>query len=608
MALSTTFNRLKREIGIKKCVIIDGNVGDVYLNERKQIVDLKQYLMDMLKSMNYDDVLYWDRVDGVDGDVSRLTVTDEVEVEGEAYSFDDDEDNNEEEKTGSGLFKTPAEIFNIIFKNIKKPNRKIAFVLNWADYLFSAGGQLPPDERELLTILGKSIKDKKVEYLNSEVNESSIILITSKVAMFPISFYQGNPEVSCLTLSKPDREEREKMLEKIESGFEVKLKPGETLLTCDKKNEYVDMIDDFTNREIVQMARLSRKEGKMPFEQLYLLFKYGEKDNPWEKLDYKAVRDIKKILCERVVGQEEAIAKIEKVVVKAYMGLTGIHKSSSRSAPKGVLFFVGPTGVGKTELSKALAKFLFGDEQACIRFDMSEYAQENSDQKLIGAPPGYVGYEEGGQLTNAVREKPFSIILFDEIEKAAKPNPRILDIFLQILEDGRLTDSKGETVYFSDTIIVFTSNLGANQVQASSDKKGVAKEFIKIVKDYFDNELKRPELLGRIGYNNIVPFNFIQDRDFQVKICKNKLKPVIRGIEEKYKLELEFEKELETIEYILKAVDSSKGGRDILNAINDRLLDPLAMFLFENKDELRSLKGSRIITKVTKDGFSFDFD
>jgi hypothetical protein len=247
--------------------------------------------------MEYDDVLYWDRIDGVDGDVSRLSVIDEVEVEGDAYSFDDDEEttSTEEDKTGSGLFKEPSEIFNIIFKNLKKPNRKIAFVLNWADYLFTTGGQLPPDERELLTLLGKAIKDKKVEYLNAEVNESTIILITSKLAMFPISFYQANPEVSCLTLSKPDREEREKMLEKVESGFEVKLKPGETLLTCDKKNEYVDMLDDFTNREIVQMARLSRKEGKMPFEQLYLLFKYGEKDNPWEKLDYKAVKDIKKI-------------------------------------------------------------------------------------------------------------------------------------------------------------------------------------------------------------------------------------------------------------------------------------------------------------------------
>lgn len=609
MALTTAFNRLKREIGIKRCIIIDGNVGDVYLNEKKQIVDLKTYLMDMLKTMEYDDVLYWDRIDGVDGDVSRLDVVDKVEVEGDAYSFDDDEETpKEEQKTGSGLFKEPAEIFNIIFKNLKQPNKKIAFVLNWADYLFSAGGQLPPDERELLTLLGKAIKDKKVDYLSSEVNESTVVLITSKLSMFPISFYQGNPEVACLTLSRPDREEREKMLEKIESGFEVKLKPGESLLTCDKKNEYIDMLDDFTNREIIQMARLSRKEGKMPFEQLYLLFKYGEKDNPWEKLDYKAVKNIKKILAERVVGQDEAIAKIEKVVVKAYMGLTGIHKSSSRSAPKGVLFFVGPTGVGKTELSKALAKFLFGDEQACIRFDMSEYAQENSDQKLIGAPPGYVGYEEGGQLTNAVREKPFSIILFDEIEKAAKPNPRILDIFLQILEDGRLTDSKGETVYFSESVIIFTSNLGASEVSSSGSNEEVAEEFIKIVKNYFDNEIKRPEILGRIGYSNIVPFNFIKDKEFSVKIARSKLRPVQKAILEKYRIDLEFEDELKFINYILGGADSSKGGRDILNAINDKLLDELAMFMFENKQDLSSFKGAKILVRTTKDGLDFSFE
>lgn len=607
MALQTTFNRLKREVGIKKCIILDGNVGDVYLNDKKQIVDLKTYLMDMLESMNYDDVLYWDRIDGVDGDVTRLDVIDDVEIEGDSYDLDDDEQPKQEKKNGSGLYKEPAEIFNIIFKNIKNPNRKIAFVLNWADFLFTTGGVLPPDERELLTLLGKAIKDKKVEYLNTEVNESTIILITSKVSMFPIAFYQGNPEVSCLSLSRPDREEREKMLEKIESGFEVKLKPGETLLTCDKKNEYIDMLDDFTNREIIQMARLSRKENKMPFEQLYLLFKYGEKDNPWEKLDYKAVKNIKKILSERVVGQEEAIDKVEKVVVKAYMGLTGIHKTSSRSAPKGVLFFVGPTGVGKTELSKALAKFLFGDEQACIRFDMSEYAQENSDQKLIGAPPGYVGYEEGGQLTNAVREKPFSIILFDEIEKAAAPNPRILDIFLQILEDGRLTDSKGETVYFSESVIIFTSNLGASEVVSSGSNEDVAQEFITTVKNYFDKTLKRPELLGRIGYNNIVPFNFIKDREFGIKIAKSKLRPIQKAILEKYRIDLEFEDELKFINFILGGVDSSKGGRDILNAINDILLESLAMFMFEYKEELSSYKGAKIIVKTTENGLDFRF-
>lgn len=182
MALSTTFNRLKREIGIKKCVIVEGNVGDVYLNDKKQIVDLKQYLMDMLKAMDYDDVLYWDRIDGVDGDVSRLDVVDKVEVEGDAYSFDDDEEETpkEEQKTGSGLFKEPAEIFNIIFKNLKKPNKKIAFVLNWADYLFSAGGQLPPDERELLTLLGKAIKDKKIDYFSEDFNEIVKAIATSK--------------------------------------------------------------------------------------------------------------------------------------------------------------------------------------------------------------------------------------------------------------------------------------------------------------------------------------------------------------------------------------------------------------------------------------------
>ena len=604
MSLQNSFNKIRRNAGIKKCVMIDGNVGDVYLDEKNRIVTLREYLEAMFKDMDYQDIVYWDRVEGATGAIDKLTLTDEVEVEGDAYDLGDEE---ETPKAQQGLFKSPAEILNVVYKNVIDKKKKVAFIINWSEYLFSVNG-LSDDERQNITLLGKALKDRKVDYLNTDCNESVVIIILNKASGLPLSFYQGNPEVEIVTLQKPDREERKQMIQKIEDSFEVRLKSGTSSLLDNENIDCIDMLEDFTNREIIQLSRMSRKEDKMTFDKLFYLFKYGEKENPWEKLEQSRVKNIKKELSDRVIGQEEAIEKIEKTVVKAYMGLTGLHKTSSRSMPKGVFFFVGPTGVGKTELSKALAKFLFGDEQACIRFDMSEYAQENSDQKLIGAAPGYVGYEEGGQLTNAIKEHPFSVVLFDEIEKAAKPNPRILDIFLQILEDGRLTDSKGETVYFSDTIIVFTSNLGANQVQASSDKEGVAKEFIKIVKDYFDNELKRPELLGRIGYNNIVPFNFIQDRDFQIKICKNKLKPVIRGIEEKYKLELEFEKELEAIEYILKAVDSSKGGRDILNAINDRLLDPLAMFLFENKDELRSLKGSRIITKVTKDGFSFDFD
>ena len=604
MSLQNSFNKIRRNAGIKKCVMIDGNVGDVYLDDKNKIVSLREFLEAMFKDMDYQDIVYWDRVEGATGAIDKLTLTDEVEVEGDAYDLGDEEE--ETPKAQQGLFKSPAEILNVVYKNVIDKKKKVAFIINWSEYLFSANG-LSEDERQNITLLGKALKDRKIDYLSSDCNESVVVIILNKASGLPLSFYQGNPEVEIVTLQKPDREERKQMVQKIEDSFEVRLKSGTSSLLDNENIDCIDMMEDFTNREIIQLSRMSRKEDKMSFDKLFYLFKYGEKENPWEKLEQARVKNIKKELADRVVGQDEAIEKIEKTVVKAYMGLTGLHKTSSRSMPKGVFFFVGPTGVGKTELSKALAKFLFGDEQACIRFDMSEYAQENSDQKLIGAAPGYVGYEEGGQLTNAIKEHPFSVVLFDEIEKAAKPNPRILDIFLQILEDGRLTDSKGETVYFSDTIIVFTSNLGANQVQASSDKEGVAKEFIRIVKEYFDQELKRPELLGRIGYNNIVPFNFIQDKEFQYKICKSKLKPVIRGIEEKYKLELEFEKEMDAINYILSAVDSAKGGRDILNAINDRLLDPLAMFLFENKDDLRSLRGSKIITKVTKEGFSFEF-
>ncbi len=603
MSLQNSFNKIKRSVGIKKCVIIDGNVGDVYLDEKNKIVTLREFLEEMLKKMDYQDIVYWDRVEGAIGQVDNLKIIDEVEVEGSAYELDDEEENTKKQQ---GLFKEPAEILNIVYKNMIDKKKKTAFIINWSEYLFSTNG-LSNEERQNITLLGKAIKDRKVDYFNKDYNESVVIIILNKASGIPISFYQGNPEIEIITLQKPDRKERKDLIQKIEDSFDVKLKNGTDSLLDNENIECIDLLDDFTNREIIQLSRMSRKEEKTSFEKLFYLFKYGEKENPWESLEQSRIKKIKEELSQSVIGQDEAIAKIEKTVIKAYMGLTGMHKASSKSIPKGVFFFVGPTGVGKTELSKALAKFLFGDEQAYIRFDMSEYVQENSDQKLIGAAPGYVGYEEGGQLTNAVKEHPFSVILFDEIEKAAKPNPRILDIFLQILEDGRLTDSKGETVYFGNTIIVFTSNLGANQVKASEDREGVAKEFIDIVKDYFDNELKRPELLGRIGYSNIIPFNFISDRKFQYKICKLKLKHIIDGILEKYKFELKFEEEKDSIDYILKGADISKGGRDILNAINDRLLDPIAMFLFKNKDEFWHLKRSKIIAKVTKNGFEFDF-
>lgn len=470
MSLENSFNKIKRNAGIKKCLIIDGNIGDVYLSDsgnRAKIVTLREYLENMFKEMEYREIIYWDRIEGAVGIGDSLKLVDtKINLEGDAYdisgldddTFDydliDDDDYFEDaydrhgnvvgrtqivrqnRRPADAQFKSPTDIFNIIYKNLVDTKQKSAFIINWSEYLFD-NSHLTEEERENITLLSKAIKDRKVTYLSPDCNESVVVILLNSASSIPISLYRDNPEVEIITLQKPDREERKRMIKKISPAFKLELQEGTKTLLDDENLNCIDLLEDFTNREIIQLARMSRKEEKTSFEKLFYLFKYGEKDNPWEKLEYKRVKNIQKELEKQVVGQEDAIKKVERAVIKAYMGLTGIHKKSSKSTPKGVLFFVGPTGVGKTELCKALAKFLFGDEQACIRFDMSEYAGQNSDQKLIGAPPGYVGYEEGGQLTNAVKEHPFSVILFDEIEKAAKPNPRILDIFLQILEDGR---------------------------------------------------------------------------------------------------------------------------------------------------------------------------
>lgn len=591
MAIQTALSKIEREIGIKRCLIINGNVDDVFLDQNNRLCTLKEYLQRHLSSRNYN-AISWDITNDIEGDLSTLTIKEPLPLEGEFYELDLDDEEQDLISCNSQIdlskIKNMRDMFQVVQTNMKgRSSRKYAFILEWSDFSFSSSPLADEEERICLTILSKSIAD--LNSANITNNDNIIIIITRNLSLFPVSFYQRNPNVSCITMTVPDREERQRLYDKEQHRFMVAPERDRARLKA-----RIDMLEGFTNKEILQMVKMAENQRNMSFDKLFFLFKYGEKENPWEKLDYDAVGQIKERLRLRVIGQDEAIEKIEKVVIKAYMGLSGMHKSSSRNAPKGVLFFVGPTGVGKTELSKALAEFLFGDEQACIRFDMSEYAQENNDQKLIGAPPGFVGFEEGGQLTNAIKEKPFSIILFDEIEKAAKPNPRILDIFLQILEDGRLTDSKGETVYFSESVIIFTSNLGASTVQPTGTKEEIAQRFTAEVKRYFNSEIGRPELLGRIGMNNIVPFNFINDLAFSKKIARSKLQPIKNNIKEKFHLELSFEDEEGFVDFILKGADSNKGGRDILNALNDRLLDDLAMFLFKNKEDLADLRGSTI--------------
>ena len=196
-----------------------------------------------------------------------------------------------------------------------------------------------------------------------------------------------------------------------------------------------------------------------------------------------------KVIHERVVGQDEAVQKVTEAILRSRAGI------SDPNRPIGSFLFLGPTGVGKTELAKALADCLFDDEHNMVRIDMTEYMEKYSVSRLIGAPPGYVGYDEGGQLTEAVRRKPYSVVLFDEIEKA---HPDVFNILLQVLDDGRITDSQGRTVDFKNTIIILTSNLGSQYLLDGIDENGnISEEARKGVMEELRRSF-RPEFLNRL--------------------------------------------------------------------------------------------------------------
>ena len=238
--------------------------------------------------------------------------------------------------------------------------------------------------------------------------------------------------------------------------------------------------------------------------------------------------------------------------------------------------------------AKTLAEILFGDESCCKRFDMSEYGQSHSDQKLLGAPPGYVGYEAGGQLTNAVKNNPFSILLFDEIEKA---HPSILDKFLQILEDGRMTDGQGNTVYFSETIIIFTSNLGIFTMNENGQREAnvtsdmpyqeMSVRVREAIEDYFKLQLGRPEILNRIG-ENIVVFDYIRP-DVAKLILNAQVNKIIKNMSAEKHIALTIaDSAMETLtEQALNNLQN--GGRGIGNVVENLLINPLSRYLFDNE-------------------------
>jgi len=271
---------------------------------------------------------------------------------------------------------------------------------------------------------------------------------------------------------------------------------------------------------------------------------------------------------QRVIGQDEAVSALCNAVRRSRSGL------SDPNRPIGSFLFLGPTGVGKTELSKALADFLFNDPHAMVRIDMSEFMEQHSVARLIGAPPGYVGYEEGGRLTEAVRRKPYSVILLDEIEKA---HPDVFNVLLQVFDDGRLTDGKGRTVDFKNTVIIMTSNIASQQIQQLTEEKGADWEIEAHVKDALKKVFK-PEFLNRI--DEVIVFQMLTKEDLR-KIVDIQLRYLAERLKDR-KIELEFsDKAREQI--MDEGYDPVYGARPLKRTIQQRLENPLASELLAGK-------------------------
>jgi ATP-dependent Clp protease ATP-binding subunit ClpB len=291
-------------------------------------------------------------------------------------------------------------------------------------------------------------------------------------------------------------------------------------------------------------------------------------------------------IAKRVVGQPEAVKAVSTAVRRARAGLQDPNR------PIGSFMFLGPTGVGKTELTKALAEFLFDDEHALVRIDMSEFMEKHSVARLIGAPPGYVGYEEGGTLTEAVRRRPYQVVLFDEIEKA---HPDVFNVLLQVLDDGRLTDGQGRTVDFRNTLIVMTSNLGAEYLvnqKDGEDSEAVRDQVMAVVRSNF-----RPEFLNRV--DEILLFHRLRREDMG-RIVDIQLQRLLKLLEER---KIAIKLEAAAREWLAdKGYDPAYGARPLKRVIQKNLQDPLAELILSGKVK----DGDTVKVSAGKSGLTFN--
>lgn len=570
---------LRRYLPLKSQFVLTGNIRDLHAQEVGGIVttaSLNSVLTSALAGAGYAEILAYNPVSGF-----RLM----ERPDGSSLAGD-------EILTGLGL--TPAngvapagsDVFGVTLERIiHRDGPPIALIVDFASRLAVRVDALSVAEHQLFTraLVGSQTARARPVGPNRTPLFNSVLWIVDKEGDLPDWLTIDNPRVRHIPIAAPDRTARRSLAPHLIRGL-----PGAREASLDSlKKAEEDLVDDTEGLLLVDLnaiVQLARAES-VPMADIadaVRRYKVGVTEDAWKKIERSRISSGAEFVGRRVMGQDHAVVHMLDIVKRA---ATGVGAARRGGRPRGVAFLAGPTGVGKTELAKTVTELLFGDESAYIRFDMSEFSAEHADQRLIGAPPGYVGYDVGGELTNAIREKPFSVVLFDEIEKA---HPRILDKFLQVLDDGVLTSGRGDRVYFSEALIVFTSNLGiyrtdpagARVANVSSDQPfaEVQSRVRAEIEAHFKLVLNRPEILNRIG-ENIIVFDFIR-REIAEQIFDAMVVNVMGDAAASgYRISLAADVKSALKELCI--ADLSNGGRGIRNKIEAHLINPLARALFE---------------------------
>ncbi len=579
---------LDRLLAIRSQFVLSGNIRDTFLIDlggAPTLAPVMRALWLRMKQRGYAFFAVWDRVDGIS------VYPKEQAAQREASNL-----LGLKLKDDGTMAASLDALYEVMKRAVALREARTAVVIDFASRIATNTQHPAADEHrffvgcEKLSLQAAPVIPKPAAG-NSPPSGAPlfnpVVWLVNREQDLPSWFLLDSERVSPHVIPRPDYQTRlaaAELLAPLMAGHESADPKARTEFT----RIFADNTDGMTLSALGDIVQLAGQGGIRlgDIDDAIRCYKVGALDNPWKK-DYlrDKIRGAMSAIEDRVKGQTQAATKTVDILMRSVTGLTGAQARSSSGRPRGILFFAGPTGVGKTELAKTLTQIIFGDERAYIRFDMSEFAEEHNSARLLGAPPGYVGYDAGGELTNAMRERPFSVVLFDEIEKA---HPRLLDKFIQILEDGRLTDGRGDTVYFSEAIIIFTSNLGiyvegpdgrrVQNVRPGDSYETVERNVREAISNHFRYTLARPEILNRIG-ENIVVFNFIVP-EVGVKILDGMLRNIARRVKEEHGVEL-------VLSDVARAklvdgclADLSLGGRGIGNQLEMALINPLARALF----------------------------